>query len=101
MRAAAIGPHQFDVVVPEHPPPRDVAGAGLPQHRVVGPLARLLALQFVSERGQRQHDLVDRRVERALAVLKVEEHSDTRADDLLQRVPDFELLAAEGATLPT
>ena len=78
-----------------------MAGAGLPQHRVVGPLARLLALQFVSERGQRQHDLVDRRVERALAVLKVEEHSDTRADDLLQRVPDFELLAAEGATLPT
>ena len=47
------GPSTLDVVVAEHPAAGDVAGARLALHRVVGPLPRLLALEFVGERRQR------------------------------------------------
>jgi hypothetical protein len=51
-------PLDVDVVVAEHAPAGDVPGPSLPEHGVVGALARLFALEFIGERGQRQHDLV-------------------------------------------
>ena len=64
-------------------------------HRVVRPLPRLLALEFVGERRQRQHDLVGRAVERPLAVLEVEEHPHAGLYELLQRVRGLDRFAAE------
>lgn len=65
-----------------------------PHHGVVRALARLLALQFVGERGQGQNDLVGRRVERPLAVLE-KEYAQARCDDLPERVGRLDRLAPE------
>jgi hypothetical protein len=72
-----------------------MAGTRLPLHRIVGALAGLLALEFVGERRQRQHDLVGRRVERPFSVLQVKEHAHTRLDQLLERVGGFDRFAAQ------
>ena len=77
VRARAVSAGDLDVAIPEARPARDVARLRLPQHRVVRALPRLLALELVGERRQRQHDFVGRAVERALAVLEVEEHAQT------------------------
>src|SRR5262249_7082967 len=71
------------IVVPEHPTARDMAGAGFPLHRVVRALPGLLALELVCERREREHDLVGRRIERALAILEIEEHAHASGDELL------------------
>jgi hypothetical protein len=67
--------------------------------RVARALAGLLALHLGGEGGQREHDLVDGAVERALAVLEVEPDADARLDELLQRVGRLDLLAAEPGLL--
>jgi hypothetical protein len=55
----------------EDPPAGNVPGARFPLHRVVGALTRLLALELVGKRRQRQHDLVGGGVERALPILEI------------------------------
>lgn len=57
----------------------------------------LLALELVGESGERQHDLVGRRVERALAILQVEEDADAGRDELLQRLRRLDRFATEAA----
>ena len=89
------GAEDLDVVVAEHAPAGDVAGLRLPLHRVVGALPRLLALELVGERRQRQHDLVGGGVERPLAVLEVEEHAHAGLHELLERVRRLDRLASE------
>jgi hypothetical protein len=72
-----------------------VPGACLPHHRVGRALPGLLALEFVGEGREAQHDLVRGAVERALAILEVEEHADAGGDDLLERVGRLDRFAAE------
>ena len=62
---------------------------------VVCALACLLALELGREVGQGEHDLVERAVQRTLAVLQVEEHADAGLDELLQGVGRLDLLATE------
>ena len=90
-----VRPKDFDVVVAVDLAARDLEGLRLPQHRVVRPLTRLLALHLRGEVGQRQHYLVHRVVERALAVFQVEEHTDTRVHDLLESISRLDLLAPQ------
>jgi hypothetical protein len=66
------------------------------EHR---PLPRPFALEFVGVRGQRQHDLVGGGVERAFAILKIEEHADARGHELLECVRGFDRFASEPAFL--
>ena len=76
-----------------------MAGLRLGLHRVIRALARLLALQLIGERGQRQHDLVRRAVERPLAVFQVEEDPHAGLDELFERVGRFDRLSTETALL--
>src|SRR5439155_10513755 len=80
----AVGARDLDVVVAVDLPSGDVKRACLARERVVRPLAGLLALELGREVGERQHYLIHRRVERALAVLEVEEHTDAGLHELLQ-----------------
>src|SRR5207245_7921367 len=64
-----------------------------------GALAGLLPLHLRGEVGQREHGLLYRAVERALAVLEVEEDPHAGVDDLLERVGRRDLLAAEARFL--
>jgi hypothetical protein len=57
----------------------NVATRGLPLHRVPRAEAALFPFHFGREVGEREHHLVHRGVERALAVLEVEEHPGARA----------------------
>lgn len=95
VRPAAIRTEYLDVRVAEDGPAGDVAGTGLPEHRVVRPLSSLLALQLVSECGQRQHDLVGGAVERALPVFEVEEDANSGLRELFERVRGLDRLASE------
>jgi hypothetical protein len=65
----------LDVVVAVDEAAGDLTALGLAPDRVVGPLARLLPLHLGREVREREHHLVHRRVERALAILEVEEHA--------------------------
>src|SRR3989449_6231059 len=72
--------------------------ARLSRQRVVRALPRLLALELSGEVAQGEHGLVERTVERPLAVLKVEEDAHASLHDLLQHVGGFDLLSAEART---
>src|SRR5262245_36501141 len=95
MRAPTIWPEDRHVVVPEHTPTGDFAPLRFPPHRIVRALARLLAFEFVGERGQREQDLVGRGIEGSLPVLKVEEHTDPGGYELLQRICGFNRFTTE------
>src|SRR5262249_62324245 len=94
---AVTGDRAF--VVPVDEPAGDVAALRLAAHGVAGPLPALLALHLGGEVGQRQRYLVERRVERALAVLEVKEHPGAGVDDALERVTGLDLLAAQARLL--
>jgi len=87
----------IDVVVPEHAATRDVERLGLAGHRIVGPLAGLFPLHLGREVRERQHDFIHSVVERALAVLEVEEHPDARVHDSLERIGRLDRLAPQSA----
>ena len=89
----------LDVVVPEDAAAGDVARPRLPDHRVIGPLAGLLALHLGSEGRQREEDLVHGVVEGPLAVLEVEEDADAGVHDVLERPARLDRLAAEARLL--
>jgi hypothetical protein len=72
---------------------------GLPLERVIGALPRPLALLLVGEGGHAHQQLLGRGVDRALAVLEVEEHADAGLRELLQRIGDLDRLAAEARLL--
>ena len=91
----------LDVVVPEDASASHMPRTSLALHRVVRPLACLLALELVRERGQRQHDLVGRTVERALAIFKVKEHPHAGLDELLQAHRPSQSLPCRVETLRT
>jgi hypothetical protein len=95
VRPLAVRPEDLDVVVAEHTAAGNMAGACLPLHRVVRSLPCFLPLKLVGERGQRQHDLVGRRIERSLAVFEVEEDSHAGLNELLQRVRRLDGFAPE------
>lgn len=87
------------VVVPEGASAGHMPRLRFPEHRVIGPLTGLLALEFVGEGRLRQHDLVRRAVERPFAVLEVEEHADVCCHELLQRLRGFDRFAAQAGLL--
>jgi hypothetical protein len=68
------------------PAAADVAGLGLPQHGIVGSLARLLGLEFVREGAERQHDFVGGGVECSLAILQVREDPYAALHQLFERI---------------
>ena len=72
---------------------------GLPEQGVIGALAGLLPLHLGGEVGQREHNLVRRTVERALAIIEVEEDPHAGVHDLHERVGRLDLLAAEARFL--
>jgi len=92
---AALRVLDLDVVVAVRAPAHHVAGPRLAQHRVGRPLPRPLALHLVGEGGHGHQELLGGGVDRALAVLEVQEHADTGLGELLQRVGDLDRLAAE------
>jgi hypothetical protein len=91
----SVRSEDLDVVVAEHPAASHLPGFGLPKHRVVRALPGLFSLELVGERRQREHDLVGRTVEGALAVLEVKEHPHAGRHELLQRVGRLDRFAAE------
>src|SRR2546422_6893081 len=71
----------------------------LPEQGVVRALPGLLPLHLRGEVGQREHDLVHRAVERALAVIEVEEDPHAGVYDLHERGGRLDLFAAEARFL--
>jgi hypothetical protein len=96
---SAVGPRRrgrnLDVIVPIDCATRHVQRFGVPEEGVVRPLASLLALHLRREVDQREHDFVERVLECPFAILKIEEDSNPRVHDLLQRVGRLDLLAPE------
>src|SRR5262249_33448173 len=82
----AGGRAAVDVVVAVDAAAGDMEGARLALERVIGPLARALALELVGVGGDAQEQLVGRRVDRALAVLEVQEHAHAGLGELLERI---------------
>jgi hypothetical protein len=54
---SSVRAQDIEIVVAEHTAAGDMAGACFSQHRVVGALARFLALELVRKRRQRHHDV--------------------------------------------
>ena len=88
-----------DVVVPEYPPSSHVPRQCFTAHCVVGALAGFLALQFVGERREAEHDLVGRAVQGALPILEVEPDPNPSGDQLLQRIRGLDRFAPKATLL--
>src|SRR5215468_9722688 len=73
----------------------DVAASRQTQERVVCPLLCSLALHLGGESGEREHDLLGGRVERALPVVEVVEEPNAGVQDLLDDVGGLDLLSPE------
>ena len=74
-------------------------GLRLPEHRMVRPLPRLLAFQFIRERRQRQHDLAGGGVERPFPIFGVEKYADAGLEELLERLRRRDGLTTEARFL--
>jgi hypothetical protein len=57
VRAPAVGVQDFKIVITEQAATGHMTVARFSQHHIVSSLSTLLALQFVGERRQREHDL--------------------------------------------
>jgi hypothetical protein len=95
VQPSAVGAGDLDVVVAVDAAAGDVQRPGLTRHRVVGPLARARALELVGEGGHVHQELVGGGVDRALAVLEVQEHAHAGLRERLERVRHFNRLAPE------
>src|SRR5262249_12307002 len=70
---------------------RDIAASRQTQERIVSPLLCPLALHLGGESGERQHDLLGGRVERALPVVEVVKDPNPGVQDLLDDVGGLDL----------
>src|SRR5690242_2354788 len=95
MRPGTVRVEYFDVVVTEASAAGDVPSPRFAHRRVGDTLPCFVALELVGERGQRQEDFVRGRLERPLAVFKVEEHPDAGGHELFERIRRFDRLTSE------
>lgn len=86
---------QVDVLVAEHLPAGDVAGAGLSVHRIRCTLAGLLALDSSAKSLDLHHHHGDRRINFDLAIVEIGKHPHTGDIDLLQHIASFCALTSE------
>src|SRR5262249_46264085 len=87
----AIGRH---VLVAKHHATGDVAGPRLADHRIVGPLPGLFALELVSGREDALDNLVDGGLEGNLPLIEIGNDPHSGAENLLHDVAGFRRLSA-------